>query len=101
MTPTEELLLHIKLASLPDPVLEHQFHEVRRWRLDMAWIDLKLAVEIHGAVYKGGRHTRGKGFTNDREKMNEAALQGWLVLEVTPQHIKNGKALNWIERAIR
>lgn len=67
--------------ELPDPVTEHRFHPVRRWRLDVAWPEYKVAVECHGGIWRSGRHTRGGGFKNDREKMNEAALLGWLVLE--------------------
>lgn len=97
---TSTLLFQLKAVGIAPPELEVKFHETRKWRFDLAWPDIKLAVEIHGAVYQQGRHTRGKGFTQDREKMNEAQLLGWLVLEVTPQHFKNGAALQWIERAI-
>jgi len=97
---TEELLTHLKLCAMPMPILEHKFHPTRKWRMDMAYIEDKIAIEIHGAVYTQGRHTRGKGFTNDREKMNEAQLLGWIVLEITQEHITKGLAAQWIEKAL-
>jgi very-short-patch-repair endonuclease len=67
--------------------LEHQFHAKRKWRFDMAIPSLKLAIEIEGAVYSNGRHTRGSGFLKDIEKYNQAALLGWTLLRFT--HVKH------------
>lgn len=69
---------------LPAPVFEYRFHTERLWRFDLAWPSMLVAVEIHGAVFRGGHHTRGKGFLDDREKMAEAQRLGWTVLEVAP-----------------
>ena len=84
------LLAEIKQEGLPAPELEHRFHGIRKWRLDAAWRAQKIALEIHGAVYVGGRHTTGKGFENDREKMNEAQIMGWKVLEYSTGQVKKG-----------
>ena len=67
----------------PVPVREYRFHPIRKWRFDIAWPSLKLAVELHGAVFAAGRHTRGIGLTNDCEKMNSAIFLGWSVLVYT------------------
>ncbi len=87
-------------VGLPKPEREHRFHATRKWRFDLAWPAEMLAVEVHGGVWTGGRHTRGAGFVRDREKMNEAVLLGWRVLEVVPEHIDDGRALRWIELAL-
>lgn len=87
---TKILLAEIKAEGLPTPVLEHRFHSIRKWRFDLSWPKEKLAIEIHGAVYAGGRHTTGKGFENDREKMNEAQVMGWKVLEYSTGQVKKG-----------
>jgi hypothetical protein len=79
---------------------EFIFHPERKWRLDFALPLDKIGIEVHGGVFSQGRHTRGAGFTNDREKMNEALILGWRVIEVTAEHIKSGQALRWIERAL-
>jgi len=93
-------------AGLPEPELEYRFHPTRKWRFDFAWLDHMVAVEYEGGVWAGrgkaggGRHTRPKGFENDCEKYNEAALLGWTVIRVTAWHVKEGMALGWIERAL-
>lgn len=85
-----------QLVGFPDPATELVFHPKRRWRLDFAWPTRMIAVEIHGGVHSGGRHTRGKGFVEDRAKMNEAALLGWTVIEATPEHIQSGQLRAWL-----
>lgn len=85
-----------QLVGFPDPAIELLFHPKRKWRLDYAWPGRMLAVEIHGGIHSGGRHTRGKGFVEDRAKMNEAALLGWTVIEATPEHIQSGQLRAWL-----
>ena len=85
-----------QLVGLPDPATELLFHPKRKWRFDYAWEEQKLALEVHGGIHSGGRHTRGRGFVEDRAKMNEATLLGWTVLEVTPEHIKSGQLRAWL-----
>jgi len=94
------LLAEIKREGLPAPVLEHQFHPIRRWRLDAAWPEQKVGLEVHGAVYAHGHHTRGKGFEDDRKKMNEAQLLGWMVLEYSTGQIRDGMAILDLKRAL-
>ena len=55
---------------------------------------------MHGGVWVGGRHTRGAGFIADRERMNWAALNGWIVIETVPEHIKSGQAVDWLRQAL-
>ncbi|HHQ4624442.1 TPA: hypothetical protein ACSPZX_000124 [Aeromonas veronii] len=85
-----------QLVGFPDPATELVFHPRRKWRLDFAWPTHMIAVEIHGGIHTGGRHTRGRGFVEDRAKMNEAALLGWTVIEATPEHIKTGQLRAWL-----
>lgn len=86
------------LIGLPSYEIEVRFHPKRRWRLDYAWPELKIGLEVHGGHHSNGRHTRGVGFANDREKMNEAQLLGWIIIEVTSDNIPDMRM--WIERAI-
>jgi very-short-patch-repair endonuclease len=58
--------------SLPEPEHDVRFHPVRGWRFDFVWQSVKVAVEIEGAVYARGRHTRGSGYEKDCEKYNAA-----------------------------
>lgn len=70
--------------GLGGPVLtpQHRFHPVRKWRLDFVHLETMVAIEVHGAIYTFGRHVRGKGFKDDREKINTAQQMGWTVFEV-------------------
>jgi very-short-patch-repair endonuclease len=67
---------------------ECRFAPPRRWRFDFANTERKVAIEIEGGAWTGGRHTRGAAFEKDAEKYNTAALLGWIVLRYTPQMVK-------------
>lgn len=73
----DELLEHLGFAK------EHPVHSERKWRHDYAHTGFKIAVELEGGVFAGGRHTRGLGYRNDCYKYNVAALKGWKVLRFT------------------
>jgi very-short-patch-repair endonuclease len=68
---------------------DYRFHPTRKWRFDFAFLDIKIAVEIEGGTYINGRHTRGKGYRNDCEKYNAAAVLGWTVLRYTTDMIND------------
>lgn len=76
--------------SYPDPLIEYQFHETRRWRFDFAWPSSLVAVEVDGGIFMpgGGRHNRGVSMTQDAEKTNVAAFQGWSIVKITDREIK-------------
>jgi hypothetical protein len=97
-----ELLLdqQMTLLGLPEWVSEYQFKKPRRWRFDRAWPHLRLAVEVEGGIWSGGRHTRGKGYEDDCVKYNEAAILGWRVIRVTSNMIDDGRAVDMIMRAL-
>lgn len=76
---------------------EHRFHPSRKWRFDFAWPESKVAVEVEGGHWTGGRHTRGAGFEADCEKYMEAMVMGWRVLRVTASLVRSGRALNALE----
>lgn len=93
-------MAEIKREGLPMPSAEIRFHPIRKWRFDLAWETQKVGLEIHGAVYAQGHHTRGKGFEDDREKMNEAQLCGWKVLEYSTGQVKQGVPILDLKRAL-
>lgn len=90
---TDALLLHLQAARLPAPTLEHRFAAPRRWRFDLAWPDRKVALEIEGGVWTGGRHTRPQGFLGDMDKYNRAAVLGWRIVRCTPSQARSGAVL--------
>ncbi len=101
------LLEQIRLAGLPEPVREYTFHANRNWRFDFCWKSYLVACEIEGGIWMQTKTGRSKGhahperFQSDCEKYNEAALYGWLVIRVTPDMVRDGRALDWLERALR
>ena len=94
-----KLKYQLQAAKQPLPTLEYVFHPSRKWRFDLAWPKLKVAVEIEGGVWTQGRHTRGSGFISDMSKYNEAARLGWSLYRFTPSQVKKGTALHYLRAA--
>ena len=80
---------------------EVSFVPGRRFRWDFAFCEEKLAIEIQGGTWSGGRHTRGGGYEQDCIKAQLAALAGWAVLPFTGSQVVRGEAVDVIERALR
>jgi very-short-patch-repair endonuclease len=95
-----DLPLQVGAVCIPAPVREHRFDRGRMWRFDFAYPAMRIAVEIEGGLFIGGRHSRGAGMLKDMEKYNEATLLGWRVLRVTPEQVRNGYATKLVARAI-
>ena len=81
-------------------VTEYRFHPPRRWRFDYALPSVKVAVEVEGAVWAGGRHVRPSGFIKDMEKYNTAAVTGWTLTRTTPQELVSDTTRQLIATAI-
>lgn len=96
----DALAWQMQAAGMPEPVAELRFHKSRRWRFDLALVAHKIGIEVDGGTWTGGRHVTGSGFAADLEKLNEAQLDGWLVIRVTPSMVDSGEALRLVERAI-
>lgn len=92
---------YLEAAAIPLPIPEHCFSPPRKWRFDYAWLDQKLALEIEGAVWVEGRHTRGSGFVKDMEKYNVAVCLGWRILRCQPDELLSGRTLDNIRQALR
>lgn len=96
-----QILAYSRSKGWPDPVQEHEFHPERKWRWDLSWgPPYMVAVEIHGAVHRQGRHNRGEGFEEDRAKVNEGITLGWRVFEVTYRHLAKGMLFAWLDKAM-
>jgi len=93
----EQLLFQMKAVLKSVPERELRFHPVRRWRFDFAFPHLMLAIEVEGGSWVNGRHSRGKGMSDDAVKYNAAVILGWRVLRFTTDLIKSGEAIKTIE----
>lgn len=81
-------------------VREHRFYKPRKWRFDYAIPQYRIAIEVEGGVWTGGRHTRPAGFLNDMQKYNTAALLGWRVFRCTPDKLLSESTIGLIRCAV-
>jgi very-short-patch-repair endonuclease len=79
---------------------EYRFDATRRYRLDLAIPALKLGIEIEGAVWAQGAHSRPLGIIRDMAKGNLLVLSGWRVLRYTPAQVKSGEAIAGLKALI-
>ena len=70
----------------------------RRFRFDYCWDE--IALEVQGAIFTHGRHTRGSHLLSEYEKLNLAVIEGWAVLFCTPSQITDGSIFPVIRRAL-
>jgi len=113
-------------AGLPNPEREYRFHSTRKWRVDFAFVQDRVAVELEGGsfgapiicqtckkpvmifrkdgkpvvVRRPGRHQDPVSFEKDIEKYNELALEGWTLIRITKKLINEHKAIELIKRAL-
>jgi hypothetical protein len=77
------------------------FARPRLWRFDWAYADRMIAIEYQGGNYTGkGRHNSVKGLRDEYEKFNEANLRGWTLILIDSGSVRDGSALEWVERAL-
>lgn len=81
-------------------VKEYRFHPTRMWRFDYAIPAHKIAIEVEGGVWTGGRHTSSVGFLGDMEKYNTATVMGWRVLRTVPDELNTNATIRMIRDAI-
>lgn len=100
------ILLAVEQSGYGAATPEHEFHPVRKWRFDAAWLEPMVALERHGGRFVTVHCECGKPYTrfvsyhhdrtgleNDAEKMNAAAALGWAVIAATPKMLTDGRAL--------
>ncbi len=92
-----EFLYLCRVLHLPEPDSEAGFDPKRKWRFDFLWRKSRVAIEIEGGTWSGGRHVSGKGYANDCEKYNAAALAGFMVLRFTGDMLRDGRAATTLE----
>ena len=102
MTRLADELLRAQLrdARLPEPVREYRFCPGRRFRFDWAWVRERVALELEGGIWTGGRHTRPRGYERDCEKYSLAAILGWRVIRATPAMVEDGRAVTLLRQAL-
>lgn len=77
---------------LPMPSREFKFLAARDWRLDYAWREYMVAVEVNGMV-----HRIKERFLADIEKLAYAQMHGWTVLLIAGQDIRAPRGVMWLQ----
>lgn len=121
----ETLIQQLTLMKVKPHVAEHRFCK-RRWRFDLAWPDLMIAVEVQGGIYgrpvycpycrrqvrrltKSGRlvpvregigHSSSTRIVKDAEKLNTATALGWRVFLALPQEIYSGNFALFLSKVL-
>lgn len=85
----------IVAAGLPEPYREHCWHRTRNWRLDLAYPDRRLAIEVDGAVHR----IKGR-YLADIERHNALVLAHWRYIRVTPRMVQTGQALELVRELL-
>ena len=77
-------------------VREHLFALPRRFKFDFALMDYRIACEVEGGGWSGGRHNSGVGFARDLRKYEIALREGWTVYRCDPAMVANQQAIDTI-----
>ncbi len=94
--PEELFALHLRLKKITMFVREYQFAPPKKWKIDFAWPERQIAIEIEGGTYRRGWHVRADGYEKDCEKYNEINIRGWMLLRYTSQMVKDGRAIDQV-----
>lgn len=76
---------------------EYRFDPVRMWRLDFAWLDYWVGLEIEGGLWVAGAHARPAGIQRDIDKANALTVAGWRLIRASADDVNEGKALALVE----
>ena len=109
-----ETQLKARNRTLPRPAFQiafkaqYKFHPDRKFRADFAvWnadrpARMSLLVEVDGAKRGApGAHQRVDGIDYDCRRIAEALVIGHRVLRVSSRMVRDGTALNYIERLLK
>jgi very-short-patch-repair endonuclease len=74
---------------------QYKWHPKRKFRADYAFPDKRILVELDGAVHR----IKGR-FKSDIRKRQEAILEGWTMLPIGTDQVRDGTAVDVIVRAL-
>jgi len=92
----------LRITGISGWVREYQFHDTRKWRIDVAFPANLLAIECEGFSRGGtaGRHQRPQGFMQDCEKYAALAIAGWRLIRAERTQINDYTCLGWVQAYI-
>lgn len=83
-SPPQRILWESVSARWPHAVQEFRPIERRKFRIDIAFVERKIAVEVDGWAFHGKHRS---AHAKDRERQNLLVLEGWRVLRFTAGQI--------------
>lgn len=87
--------------GLPKPVFEYQHIPERRFRLDIAFPQHKVGVEVQGGIWMPvSGHKSGVHLKRDYTKNNLGLLNGWRVLQIEPKDVTMLSTVEMIKKLI-
>lgn len=97
---TPFFLALLKSERIRLPECEYKFLPDRKFRMDYAWPDDKLCLEVEGGVWVHGRHNSPQGFLADMKKYNLAAMNGWRLIRVVPEDLLKTETVKMIRTCL-
>lgn len=96
----QELAFQLNAYGIP---FERQFYYARprKFRADFALPKHRLLIEVVGGIYNGKAHGSVTGILADIERLNHATRAGYLMLRFTPDMIRSGEAMGWIQEMLK
>ena len=80
-------LFMMRHGLTPLDVME-QFH-IGPFRLDFAFPEQEIGIELQGGTWVNGGHNRGAQMSKDYEKLNSAQACGWKVFQFSTDMLRN------------
>lgn len=82
--PETQSRLLVVLAGLPEPVCNHPYlvGGIERYRLDLAWVDFKVALE-----YDGRWHDEPEQRRKDEARRKEMRDAGWIIIVIRAENL--------------
>lgn len=98
-----QFAFQVMAYGLPKPEREFRFCPGRRFALDFAWPEYKIAVECEGGIWRqgGGAHSHPLNILRDIEKHNLYTRLGWAVYRFTGDDVSRGKAVKWLDEVFK
>lgn len=94
------------------PVTEYAFIPGRRFRLDFAWPQRKVGLEVDGGVFGIGRpcptckrrrvgaHSSISDIKRNMEKRNLAIVHGWRIITVLPEKFAASETIDLLREIL-
>lgn len=98
----QRVILSCEILSKLDYIKEYPFSPDRNYKLDFAYPEASVGIEIQGGLYNNrvGGHSSSAGIIRDMEKSNLAQSLGWVVFHYSASMFDNLEKIIKIQNCI-